>query len=631
MSHPPRDTNAEAAWREQLATAQHTPWLAGLTRGDSALLKQRFMLAYRQVQALPRRARRLLRRKLAPTLAGVALVLALSNVPAARAAGISVGGSCTLVDAITAANTDTATGGCAAGSGADTITLSGNVTLTSGSPSVIIGGSNGLPLINSVITIEGNGFSIARDASAPNFRILQVVGGGNLTLNNTTITGGHTAFGESAGGILNTGGTLALNNSTVSGNSAGADAGGIFNYGTLTLNNSTVSGNIASIDGGGIANFGTLTLDNSTASGNTGGRWGGGIFNGATRTVTLSNSTLSGNTAPSGGGVYNKGTLTLASSLISGNTASNTSEILNYSYCYYSCYSGTVNAANFNLIGHDGDAGSANFSPSGSDIVPSYPLAAIIGPLANNGGPTLTHALVTGSPAVDAAPTGPATDQRGVARPQGPAFDIGAFELEQGAIDATTPTIAITTPADGAVYTLGQALNASYACQDEAGGSGLASCVGTAPNGSAIDTASVGAKSFTVNAADNAGNASALTHNYSVVYAFSGFFSPVDNLPTLNEVKAGRSIPVKFSLGGNQGLNIIAAGYPVSQQVACNGNLPVDVIEQTTTANQGLTYDAASGQYNYVWKTQSSWAGTCRQFTLRLTDGTEHVALFKFK
>ena len=53
--------------------------------------------------------------------------------------------------------------------------------------------------------------------------------------------------------------------------------------------------------------------------------------------------------------------------------------------------------------------------------------------------------------------------------------------------------------------------------------------------------------------------------------------------------------------------------------------------EETTTANQGLTYDAASGQYTYVWKTQKSWAGTCRQFTLRLTDGTDHIALFKFK
>jgi hypothetical protein len=114
-------------------------------------------------------------------------------------------------------------------------------------------------------------------------------------------------------------------------------------------------------------------------------------------------------------------------------------------------------------------------------------------------------------------------------------------------------------------------------------------------------------------------------------FPFSGFFQPVDNPPTLNQVKAGQSIPVKFSLGGDRGLNIIAAGYPVSQQIACSNNAPIDVIEQTTTANQGLTYDPATGQYIYTWKTQKSWAGTCRQFILRLTDGTDHMALFTFK
>ncbi|MBK9710387.1 MAG: PqqD family protein [Kouleothrix sp.] len=114
-------------------------------------------------------------------------------------------------------------------------------------------------------------------------------------------------------------------------------------------------------------------------------------------------------------------------------------------------------------------------------------------------------------------------------------------------------------------------------------------------------------------------------------FPFAGFFQPVDNLPVVNQVKAGQSIPVKFSLGGNRGLNIIASGYPASQQIVLSSNAPIDAIEQTSTANQGLTYDAASGQYTYVWKTQKSWAGTSRRFTLRLTDGTDHIALFTFK
>ena len=114
-----------------------------------------------------------------------------------------------------------------------------------------------------------------------------------------------------------------------------------------------------------------------------------------------------------------------------------------------------------------------------------------------------------------------------------------------------------------------------------------------------------------------------------VRYPFTGFFQPVDNAPTLNHVNAGQSIPVKFSLGGDQGLNILAAGYPVSQQVACSTSVPIDQIEETITANQRLTY--SGGQYNYVWKTDKSWSGTYRQFTLRLIDGTDHVALFSFK
>ncbi len=82
--------------------------------------------------------------------------------------------------------------------------------------------------------------------------------------------------------------------------------------------------------------------------------------------------------------------------------------------------------------------------------------------------------------------------------------------------DTTKPTITLTTPAEGATYSFYQVVNASYSCQDEAGGSGLKSCQGTVANGSAIDTASSGTKTFTVTATDNAGNQQVLTHTYSV-------------------------------------------------------------------------------------------------------------------
>ena len=118
------------------------------------------------------------------------------------------------------------------------------------------------------------------------------------------------------------------------------------------------------------------------------------------------------------------------------------------------------------------------------------------------------------------------------------------------------------------------------------------------------------------------------------LYNFSGFFPPVDNPPTVNVVNAGRAIPVKFSLSGNQGLDIFAAGYPVSQQIACSDGAPLSDIEETVTAGgSSLSYDAATDTYTYtyVWKTENSWAGTCRGLIVTLNDGSDHVAFFRFR
>jgi hypothetical protein len=198
--------------------------------------------------------------------------------------------------------------------------------------------------------------------------------------------------------------------------------------------------------------------------------------------------------------------------------------------------------------------------------------------------------------------------------------------------DIIPPTITLTTPPQGAAYTLNQVVNADYSCQDEAGGSGLATCVGSVPSGSPIATASVGAKTFVVTASDNAGNATSLTHAYSVNYNFSGFFQPVDNLPTVNLAKAGSAIPVMFSLDGNQGLNIFAAGFPASQQINCESSSPASDIEETVTAGgSSLSYDPATDQYTYIWKTSTAWKGACRQLQLKLSDNTLHVANFRFK
>jgi hypothetical protein len=116
------------------------------------------------------------------------------------------------------------------------------------------------------------------------------------------------------------------------------------------------------------------------------------------------------------------------------------------------------------------------------------------------------------------------------------------------------------------------------------------------------------------------------------MFAFSGLFQPVDNLPTLNVVNAGRAIPLKFSLGGNEGLNIFAAGYPRSEAIVCDSSALVGGIEETVTAgSSSLSFDPATGQYTYVWKTDKAWTGTCRQLVLKFSDGASQRANFKFK
>lgn len=115
------------------------------------------------------------------------------------------------------------------------------------------------------------------------------------------------------------------------------------------------------------------------------------------------------------------------------------------------------------------------------------------------------------------------------------------------------------------------------------------------------------------------------------LYEFTGFFSPVDN-SMLNTVKAGQSIPVKFSLGSDEGLGIFATGSPQSKQIACDSGASADEIEQTVTAgSSSLSYDPVARQYTYVWKTDKLWANTCRQLVVKLDDLTEHVATFRFR
>jgi photosystem II stability/assembly factor-like uncharacterized protein len=194
--------------------------------------------------------------------------------------------------------------------------------------------------------------------------------------------------------------------------------------------------------------------------------------------------------------------------------------------------------------------------------------------------------------------------------------------------DSDKPTVNIVNPAEGAVYKLNATKNASYKCADKQ--SGLASCVGSVPNGTPINTSTIGMHSFTVTATDVAGNTTTVTHHYTVQYAFNGFFAPVTNSDTdqLNLVHAGDLIKIGFGLGGDEGLSI---GTFSSSPVACPSWESHLVKAAGAGASPGLSYGVASGHYTYGWQTDNGWAGTCRQFSLQLNDGSPpHTAVFMF-
>jgi Tol biopolymer transport system component len=149
------------------------------------------------------------------------------------------------------------------------------------------------------------------------------------------------------------------------------------------------------------------------------------------------------------------------------------------------------------------------------------------------------------------------------------------------------------------------------------------------PSGSAFP---VGTTIVNVTATDASGNTATGSFTVTVQYNFAGFFRPIENLPMVNLVNAGQSIPVKFSLSGDKGLNIFAPGYPLAQQIPCGGGGTVLLMEETETAGSStLSYNAATDQYIYVWKTEMAWSGTCWQLIIRLNDGSLRTAHFQFK
>jgi len=259
---------------------------------------------------------------------------------------------------------------------------------------------------------------------------IQVFDGPTVTINNSTFSKNIAVHGGAI--YVSTNATLNVNDSTFSGNSSAHTGGAIDNAGTATLSSVTLDHNStdpeAGGEGGGLYNSATATLENVTLSGNsstTGGgintAWGSGP-------ITLTNVTLSGNSAPTGGGIYNGG------AFVNGNVA------LTLKNTLLKTGPSGANCSNFGGVGGDhslSDDGSCGFS-AGDNVTDLF-----LGPLANNGGPTLTHLPQPGSRAIDnGTDTGaPAADQRGIKRPQLAGIDVGAVEVVPQTFQDTDPSI----------------------------------------------------------------------------------------------------------------------------------------------------------------------------------------------
>ena len=288
----------------------------------------------------------------------------------------------------------------------DTITFASNVaspiTLTSGELAV-----------TKPVTISGPGanlMTVQRSANAStNFSIFHISSGALDTVSGLTITKGNP--NHSGGGIFIDNGFLFLDSCAVTGNTANAGAaasngGGIATGGagapSADIVRSTISGNSAANDGGGV-NVGNLDIDTSTISGNTAGRYGGGIN--ASGTTRVLNSTVANNSAATGGGVRGNGTsVNLGNTIIAKNTATTTDPDFSGSF---------TSQEGYNLIG-DTTGTTITGTTTGNQLNVDPKLDS----LQDNGGPTQTHALLPGSPAIDKGNSnGAIADQRGSLRP----------------------------------------------------------------------------------------------------------------------------------------------------------------------------------------------------------------------
>lgn len=278
-----------------------------------------------------------------------------------------------------------------------------------------------LTLINTVVSDNlasrhGGGIFSSSAGVTDNGTITMI----NSSVSGNRVTGQNPGIYRFGGGIYSSGGVLTVSDSVIRGNEAQLGGGIYRTGGPSLLENSTVSGNEADVNGGGIYNGGgSSSVTNMTFSGNTANNDGGGLFmSGGSLTVT--NNTFNSNHANrQGGGIYNDGVrINLVNTIVAGNTSSIGPDC-----------AGELTSLGRNLVGN---SIGCNFSAATGDQVGfQFSIDPKLAPLQDNGGPTKTHALLDGSPAIGAGDddAAPQTDQRGNTRTHGNSSDIGAFEF----------------------------------------------------------------------------------------------------------------------------------------------------------------------------------------------------------
>jgi uncharacterized repeat protein (TIGR01451 family) len=537
----------------------------------------------------------------------------------------TLGSTVSLRDAINAANNSSV----ATNIVFDPTVFSGHQVITLSQGSLSLNNST------AAITITGPGTYIPAPGANPSpklvisgnnsTQVFTVSSGTTATFSDLVITNGHT-FNN--GGGINNGGTLTVDNSIIEYNSSlQGDGGGIYSTGTLTVNGSTFENNSAGEIGGGIQSYGPITVENSTFVNNSVSSYGQGggvsLFNG--NNGLFENCTFTQNSAPSGWGgalwIYGP-TVTLDDCTFDGNTAANgsgigstnTSEvspvlnncIIADSVALYGSLVFSTQSAN-NLFGPSASGGLTANNSTGN-IFESSISAMDLGTLSNNGGPTETIPLLTGSPAIDAGsntliPQGMTTDQRGTGYPRiaNGTVDIGSFEVEPVATSTTVAPLFSSA-------TYGQSVDFQATVSQNSG---------TAPTGSVqfyLDSVAFGQPVTLTGGIATSSSINTLTatsHTISAVYSPTGNFASSNGsdpftiglaTPTVSVVDAGgyyngSAYPASGSVHGLNGANL---GTPTFRYYLASDTGFADPLSAAPSAANSyvvVASYAASGNY----------------------------------